>query len=234
MPLTICSISDTHSRHRELTMPEADLLIVAGDITEHGTLEEVSDFNEWLGEIKSKYKKIYVVAGNHDFIFEHIKGELILSNAKYLEDDFSFYPSHEDWKKGNGYLIYGSPQTPWFGGWAFNVNRGDDIKKYWERIPDDVNILITHGPARGTLDSPFFVERINCSIPSNKNKRKRHVGCEELDSRILELDNLKTHIFGHIHHSYGQEVKDDVRYVNSSIAPHPYKKTNKPQVFTVK
>ena len=222
MPLKICSISDTHNRHKELNMPEADILLVAGDITENGSLKEVYSFDNWLGEIKDKYKAIYVVAGNHDFIFQEHYG-LKLKNAKYLQDNFTYFPDFVSWKEGNGYLIYGSPWQPWFGSWAFNANRGEDIKQYWDKIPDEVDILITHGPPYGTLDEPHMVGK----------GRDPHQGCEELAKRILYLDNLKAHVFGHIHHGYGQLEKDGVLYVNSASAPHPKSKVKSPQVFEI-
>lgn len=50
-----------------------------------------------------------------------------------------------------GIKIFGSPYTPAFCNWAFNVRR-DKLSEYWEQIPNDIDILITHGPPKGVLD----------------------------------------------------------------------------------
>ena len=49
-----------------------------------------------------------------------------------------------------GVKVYGSPWQPWFGGWAFNLERGPDIAAKWALIPDDTDVLLTHGPPAGT------------------------------------------------------------------------------------
>eukprot|EP00008_Paramoeba_atlantica_P012213 CAMPEP_0201499008 /NCGR_PEP_ID=MMETSP0151_2-20130828/74063_1 /ASSEMBLY_ACC=CAM_ASM_000257 /TAXON_ID=200890 /ORGANISM="Paramoeba atlantica, Strain 621/1 / CCAP 1560/9" /LENGTH=370 /DNA_ID=CAMNT_0047891013 /DNA_START=163 /DNA_END=1272 /DNA_ORIENTATION=- len=68
----IVHISDTHNRHEEITetLPEADLLIHTGDFSDDGTDEEYISFNNWLGEVKDRYRfGVFVVLGNHDYKF---------------------------------------------------------------------------------------------------------------------------------------------------------------------
>lgn len=63
--MKILHISDTHGRHASMKgMPEADVIIHSGDISENGTEEEVISFLEWLESLDYKYKVF--VAGNHD------------------------------------------------------------------------------------------------------------------------------------------------------------------------
>ena len=64
-----------------------------------------------------------------------------------------------------GLKIWGSPYTPTFGKWNFMRNRGDEIKKHWDLIPSDVDILVTHGPPYGIFDET--IDGI-------------HAGCEDL------------------------------------------------------
>lgn len=90
-----------------------------------------------------------------------------------------------------GVKIWGSPITPTFFNWAFNRDPGADIQKYWNKIPEDTDILVTHGPAYGILDL----------------SRNQHVGCKDLLEKIKKLSNLKLHCFGHIHEPYGKETK---------------------------
>ena len=35
--------------------------------------------------------------------------------------------------------------------WAFLKERGDDINEIWEKIPSNIDILVTHGPPLGKL-----------------------------------------------------------------------------------
>jgi hypothetical protein len=52
----------------------------------------------------------------------------------------------------DGVKFYGSPVQPEFCNWAFNRRRGAELKKYWDKIPKDTDVLITHGPPAGILD----------------------------------------------------------------------------------
>ena len=48
--MKILLLSDTHGKHHELQkLPQADMIIHAGDITWGGKVEEVTDFVEWFG-----------------------------------------------------------------------------------------------------------------------------------------------------------------------------------------
>ena len=63
--MKILHISDTHGKHHQLRdLPEADVVVHTGDITEDGTEEEVKDFIEWFCSLPYKHK--IFIAGNHD------------------------------------------------------------------------------------------------------------------------------------------------------------------------
>ncbi|MGO1648313.1 MAG: metallophosphatase domain-containing protein [Sphingobacterium sp.] len=198
-------ISDTHGRHLSLKVPSGDLLIHAGDMTRRGTLREVQEFLEWFSNQRFKHK--ILIAGNHDFFFEHAKGEqianLIPSNVTYLND--SGIQIH-------GLNFWGSPVTPWFHDWAFNRKRGEEIKKHWDLIPLNTDVLITHGPPFGVLDQTVYGLK---------------VGCEELQAKI---ENIKPrfHFFGHIHESYGQYSAQGTQFINASVLNEHYTLSNPP------
>jgi hypothetical protein len=61
-----------------------------------------------------------------------------------------------------GLTFWGSPWQPRFCDWAFNVDRGEAIKKKWAKIPVDIDILVTHGPPRGILDGGMSEAHIGC------------------------------------------------------------------------
>lgn len=208
MTKLVC-ISDTHGRHRDVDVPDGDVLIHAGDITRCGSIEEFMDFNEWLFEQPHELKLFTV--GNHD----RRSGTLIekmIPNGRFLNDS-SF--------KMDGIKYYGSAQTPsvWDNKEEFCYIRHDyeDAQKIWNRIPDDTDVLITHGPCLGILD---FVD-----------KKNQEVGCSVLLDRVLEV-KPKVHIFGHIHESSGIiNQRYGIKFVNCAQMDGEYSLTNKPFVI---
>jgi predicted phosphodiesterase len=82
MDIKIVCISDTHDLHRNLSIPEGDILIHAGDITYFGESGTLYEFNEYMGSLPHSHK--IVIAGNHDFcIADDPKAcEAILTNWK--------------------------------------------------------------------------------------------------------------------------------------------------------
>ncbi|MFZ1523709.1 MAG: metallophosphatase domain-containing protein [Saprospiraceae bacterium] len=202
------AISDTHGKHHLLTLPEGDILVHAGDISSRGTEYEIRMFLDWFAGLDFKYK--IFVAGNHDFYLErtekHKIDAILPDGVIYLNDSGILI---ED------LYIWGSPVTPWFYDWAFNRQRGSEIKKHWDLIPNDTDIIITHGPAYGILDRTI---------------RNLNVGCEELKEKIEEV-KPKIHICGHIHEDYGCTVSSETRYINASVLNFSYEFENDPVSF---
>lgn len=214
----IVAISDTHN-HIDFPIPEGDILIHAGDLTGMGRLAEVSRSLAAFGKLPHPFKVF--IAGNHDWLAAKtplLFKELCFDNGiTYLED--SGVTIH-------GLKIYGSPIQPEFHNWAFNKKRGAQIAKYWSMIPNDTQILVTHGPPYGILDE---VENVY-----NPFSGFEHVGCEELLERIHNLPLLKCHIFGHIHRAYGRYVNNNgVVFVNASICDESYNPVNPVQVIDI-
>ena len=199
--MKIICISDTHSANGRVEVPDGDLLLHAGDVSRRGNEYEIIEFNEWLGTLPHKHK--VVIAGNHDFMFEKYPkpARKLITNAIYLEDSFV---------KIGGLKIWGSPITPWFYNWAFNRYRGANIKKHWDLIPDDIDILITHGPPLGILD---------------QTNRGEATGCADLLEVVTRI-KPKLHLFGHIHEAYGQREIDGTTFINASIMDIDYQPVN--------
>lgn len=208
----IVAISDTHSRHHQfVALPEGDILIHAGDATVKGTFDEVVEFNRWLGTLPHKHK--IFIAGNHDFLFEKSPdmARALMSNVHYLQDSFVVV---------EGLKIYGSPWQPRFHDWAFNLDRGADIRRKWQQIPEDIDILVTHGPPYGILDM----------VSDRWTGVAEAVGCEEL-LPIVQHIKPRAHIFGHIHAGYGQLTQDGTQFVNASNCNELYKLVHSPIVL---
>lgn len=84
--MKILQISDTHTKHQQLTyLPTADVIVHCGDFTEQGTEEEVLDFLNWFIELPYKHK--IFVTGNHDLCLWDAEGiEDLPDNVHFLQD----------------------------------------------------------------------------------------------------------------------------------------------------
>ena len=162
--LRLVCIGDTHGHHRKLNLPSGDILIHSGDFMVDGSsLDEIDDFNAWLGSLPFRHK--LVVAGNHDLLFER-KPKLArahLTEAIYLQDSGITI---------EGVKFWGSPVNSVGGDWAFARERMVKIRKHWDLIPDDTDVLITHEPPYGTLDKPDILAK--------------HAGCQYLLGAVLQ------------------------------------------------
>lgn len=158
-------ISDTHSLHKTLAIESGDVLIHCGDFTNKGSLEDTENFADFMSVQDFKYK--VVIAGNHDFCFEDDRKE---AAEQYLADKDIIY-LNDTGVTIEGLKFWGSPVQPEFFNWAFNRERGEDICKHWDLIPDDTDILLTHGPAFGILDNVLEGEKVGCTDLLDKIKR---------------------------------------------------------------
>jgi predicted phosphodiesterase len=230
--LYIVATSDTHTMGRRLHRSTlGDVFVHAGDLSFKGGYAEVYKELEWVDAQPEKYK--IVVPGNHDWVFdpnrpEFFRGwrlfapgmsreamqELIVS----LRDDFPGITFLIDQAVTiQGVKFYGSPWQPYFWQWAFNFPRGNRevARETWAKIPDDTNVLITHGPPEGIRDGVDSFHR---------------TGCPDLRSRVDELKDLRLHIFGHIHEGYGTQMVGDKLFINAAACNKEYEPVNNPIV----
>jgi Icc-related predicted phosphoesterase len=190
-----------------------DLLIVTGDLTARDTIDEYLSFYEWLDD--QDYEKKILIAGNHDNELE---------KKEYEGRDDRFYPSIYLCDSGTefrGLKIWGSPWTSRFKGinpncCAFTGKNDNEIFPYFELIPSDVDILITHSP-------PFTIR--------DKTKEGKQVGSPSLMARHISHFSPKLWAFSHIHEDYGIEGPYEwsgCLYVNCSIMNERYQPVNAP------
>jgi len=199
-------MSDTHGRHGSFEVPAGDLFLFAGDLCGSGTLVEVESFASFIAGLDFRHK--VVIAGNHDFAFEGDERR----RAEALVRDAGAIYLNDAGCEIDGIRIWGSPIQPWFYDWAFNRRRGADIRRHWDRIPGDTDILVTHGPPHGILDAT------EDSGPQ---------GCEDLLEVVLAI-KPRLHVFGHIHEGYGRAVADGIPFVNASNLDLRYEPVNPP------
>lgn len=199
--MIIDCVSDLHGFFPRLE--GGDLLIVAGDLTSRDLGHEYFHFLQWINGCN--YKKKVVVAGNHDGLIAGGRWKFAAPEGiDYLCDSGTEF---------EGLKIWGSPYTPTFGDWHFMAERGEEIQKHWDMIPDNTDILITHGPPCGILDKTLSGE---------------HAGCECLLLDVCGRVLPKLHVFGHIHEAYGEKILNDIHFINCSIMNERYQPINKP------
>lgn len=235
--MKIALFSDTHNKHKQVTLPECDIAIFAGDATSVGHKHEVESFLNWYGKQYQCKHKVFI-AGNHDksfdkrfftqfedhdlfkenehlgkpgWLVEMLDKARIINKVHYLDNSSVII---------EGIKIWGSPITPSFYRqyWAFNADRNEEIRSYWDNIPSDANIVVTHGPVHGKLDY----------IPESSE----YVGCVDLKARIEEISPM-LHVSGHIHSGRGVFRTDKTFYVNASIMDNIYEKQGDPMVFNI-
>lgn len=218
--MKIVCLSDTHCQLDAIKVPDGDVLVHAGDLTWRGDEREMSTELRLLGQLPH-LKKIYV-AGNHDWLAQRRRSYVEQMCADhdiiYLEDSGVVI---------DGIRFWGSPWQPEFGNWAFNINRmrqGEgSLSEKWELIPDQTDVLITHGPPLHVGDQ----------TKSHSGMPIEDVGCYDLAQRVRRLQ-LKLHVFGHIHPSYGvyknQPLAPNTVFVNASNCDEHYDPKHPPIV----
>ena len=213
----VVCISDTHGRtdaEKFPQIPDGDILIHAGDISERGNVDHITKFNDWLGTLPHQYK--IVIGGNHDKMLDDTLMETArtmkrkLTNCIYLESNAVYI---------KGIKFYGCPYTRNGGtqNHAFQMST-EELKSRWEKISRDVDILITHMPPFGILDL--------------KSNDPEPVGCKHLLQAVTERINPKLHVFGHIHGSHGCQEIGTTMFVNASTVCGPV--FNQPIIFEYK
>jgi Icc-related predicted phosphoesterase len=219
--MKITAISDLHGHYPELD--GGDLLIIAGDLTKRDSNEEyIVHFPVWLWYQSKKYRKVVFTGGNHDNIM--YSGRMFPMPKDLKEKCTYLFDSGCEF---DGFKIWGSPWTKTFEGMnphckSFTMDTEDELKKKWDLIPDDTDILVTHGP-------PYLI--------FDKTTSGEFVGSPTLRERI-EAIKPKLHVFGHIHEDGGHQIllKHDgpnTLCVNASIMNEHYKPVNKPTYLEI-
>ena len=142
-----------------------------------------------------------VVAGNLEINLSSsgpIQNQNVISNAVYLQGQEFI---------ANGIKFWGGPWNPERGftkrANAFSVS-SDECAKNWSRMPEDVDILITHCPPYGVLDR------------KEKKEVVTYMGCPLLLDNVIRVTPT-LHMFGHCHYESGiAKAVIDVRDVFAS------------------
>lgn len=210
-------LSDTHGKHHKVKVPDGDVLVHAGDCLSDGyDFRELKDFAKWFHAQPHRHK--ILIAGNRDWLFEkqpHLAKE-IFAGVHYLCDSGVLLKdiagAYED------KYFWGSPYQPEFFNWAFNVPRGAELKKHWDLTPRSTNVLITHGPPRGILDTV--------------KAGREHLGDDDLLTAVRRVSPA-VHVFGHIHGGAGVLSGWPTTFVNASVVNEAYQVVREPVQITI-
>lgn len=229
--MKIVAISDTHTKHRLIQIPECDVLVHAGDFSWRGRFPEVVDFASWLREQPAK--RIIVIAGNHELTFDRYhRGYDPSARDLIVNDPFGRITYLENKSVIiDGVKFYGTPYTPWFHDWAFNGIETNTapfsnmalpkLRDVYSYIDDDTDVLVCHGPAYGCADQGGF---------GNSDER---LGSTDLLRRTQQLKRLKLTICGHIHEARGIVTLENKVYANVSTLDRDYETARPPMVFNL-
>ena len=181
--MKIWHISDTHGNQGLLQVPTGvDIVVHSGDASNYldpyRNEPEMRAFVDWFATLPIPVKVF--VPGNHDTSVDKglVSRDLIESRGiKMLVDEEA---------EICGLKFWGTPWTPRYGNWSYMKDRGT-INRIWEHIPDDTDVLITHGPPYGVLDATYA-----------RNNKVELTGCSALMKRVAKVQP-RLMLFGHIH-----------------------------------
>jgi Icc-related predicted phosphoesterase len=214
-------ISDTHNQHENLEFDgtEGDILVHTGDFTDFGNLKKLKKFIFWFQNQPFPIK--ILVAGNHDVSLDKdTVGDREVINRvinTYVRTNPNFIYLDESGHEIDGIKIWGSPYTP--GGptkWAFQYFTDEEAESRWSKIPEDTDVLLTHGPPFGILDK----------------YKGENLGCPILYKHVTERVAPVFHCFGHVHNGHGFEKCGLTTFVNSAMVLDDWA-GNPPIVFEI-
>ena len=225
--IKICAISDLHG-NLDIKINESDVLCICGDIV---PLNKQTSSKESLKWIETEFipwckrqpcKEVLLIAGNHDFVFERsldkarelFKG----TNIRYLQDEAYFYIKED----GSSLNFYGTPWCHQFGNWAFMGHSDDELAEIFMKMPDDVDVLLTHDCPYGACD--VLLQNVWWA-------NGEHIGGKGL-TKGIEARSPKMNLTGHLHSTNKKgEMLGNTFVCNVSVLNENYKLVYEPHYF---
>lgn len=223
--MKLAFISDTHGLHRHATIPECDILFHCGDLSGRGEHHIYEDVAKWMDD---PVRQHVIVPGNHDTTFESVE-----EKSREIFEKHGIHVLIDQGVTINGLKIWGCPWTLRFFDWAFNASPGEEMSSHLSKIPYDLDVLITHGPAYGFGDwipgRRDLAQDVGC-FPAIDGRGKS-VGCPQLLNAIYEK-KPRIHAYGHIHEGAGMCIMPDIETIsiNASFLDGKYRVKHNPVV----
>lgn len=200
--MKILHLSDTHGAHHRLReLPEADVVVHSGDFCMVGEEREALDFLNWFCDLP--YRDKIFICGNHDSCLYGANIDGLDSNVHYLCNSGI---------EIGGLKFYGVPMFME----DCVTNRQTS---FYNNIPADTDILITHSPAFGILDLDDSIdgEFIN-------------YGSEEILELVMKI-RPRALLFGHVHRQHGLTEQNGIIFSNGAIMNDDYSQLNIPIII---
>lgn len=218
--MRIICLSDTHGELPSLDLTDIDLVLHGGDYSLAGKEDYAKQlayfekaFCPWVRQIANTVA-IYYIDGNHETFREAF--------TNYTNDVIEKYNINNKTVTFKGKNIYGFPWTPYFYIWAFNLfDNRYQLGEKCDTIPENTDILLSHGPIYGVMDLVKEYPRI-----------WRHCGSKEL---ALRVDKIRPQLVvsGHLHENFGVLDVDGIKYVGASMADENYDFSRQPIVLEI-
>jgi Icc-related predicted phosphoesterase len=191
--LRVAAIADLHGHLPELE--PCDLLVIGGDVCPRGRADSQgawldSEFRPWLEAQRAD--AIVGVAGNCD---------LAIDADSQLARSLPWHYLDGESAEILGVRVFGSPLALPFGHWPFMAPE-QELARVWDAIPDDVQLLVVHGPPHGLGDVVYS---------------GTHVGSPSLRARLDELPALQAVVTGHIHEAHGRGRVGAWEWTNAAL-----------------
>lgn len=252
--MKICAISDLHGYLPD-NIEKCDVICICGDIIPLNIQKNYEASLAWLSgpfqtwALNLDCKKVIFIAGNHDFIFETLRNgevhacgqhqvyphsKLYFTSSRICETLFQMDNNYDPkilYLCDNTYIyegvtFYGTPWCPELRNWAFYANNKQLLNEF-NKIPDDVDVLITHCPPKYGLQGVVLETNYNYM---------QDFGCVELQQVIDERFLMKDMwiLSGHIHSGkHDIEKMNNVKYRNCSLKDENYEVTYQPFYFEI-
>lgn len=216
--MKIIAVSDLHGYLPTIT-ESCDLFVIAGDILPLPIQEQLKRSKDWINNKflpwinKLDCTKVVLVAGNHDIPLETHSGIFNKTKVTYLQDKLIEF---------KGYKIYGTPWCKQFGRWAF-MAQSDILQKYYEPIPKELDLLITH-------DVPYTCNDV---IIEPVHWANEHIGNMQL-LEVIVNKKPKNLCCGHLHGvDHTPKKYFDTMIYPCSLLNEQYKPVYNPQIFEI-
>jgi len=224
--MRLCAVSDMHGI-LDFNIEPCDVLCICGDtipLRIQGWTEPTfkwlrDEFLTWCNE--QPCEEVLLIAGNHDIPFQRHEKELreIFKDTKvrYLLDEAYEYICPSD---GKVVKFYGTPWCHQFGSWAFMDYTDEGLVKVYDKMPEDVDVLLSHDAPYGTSDV------ITDDVPWATGE---HIGGPALRDAVNKK-KPKLMFVGHLHSvtKEPQKTEGGTEVVNVSMVNEAYKLVYKP------
>ena len=161
----LVAVADLHG-NLPTDLPGGDVLVIAGDVcplSDHAVAFQrswlVEELYPWMDALP--HPEIVWIAGNHDFACQS-PGWEPGGRGTYLLDEGT---------TAAGLSFHGTPWVPNLRRWAFYGD--DDLRSAKTALIPPVDVLVSHGPPRGTGDRLVRGSEVGCRFLAAASRRCR-------------------------------------------------------------